>query len=164
MKLKTRLGAGLACLLGALTLNGPAFADTTITAQVGPVTIPSVPVQVCINQGEVPLNECVTTPPAQTVALKVVVTVPTPAPTVTPPTINPVPCPAGTQGVALQINTGGADVVVGGTVTVIVIQNGVPTPVVIPIGPVPVTSGPAQTVTVFACAGITPGVPLPTLP
>lgn len=164
MKMTTRLGAGLVSFLAALSLNGPALADTTITAQAGPVTIPAAPVQVCINQGEVPLNECVTTPAAQTVQLNVTVTVPTPAPTVTPPTITPVACPAGTEGVALKVNTGGANVTIGGTVTVVVIQNGVPTPLTIPIGPVPVASGPSQTVTVFACAGASPGVPVPPLP
>lgn len=146
--------------MGILALTGSALADTTVTASVGPVTIPGVPVQVCVVQTDVtpPVNECVTTPGAVTVDANVVVHVPTPAAAVTPPTITPVQCPAGTEGVALKVNTGGAALTnIGGTVVVNVLVDGVPSQQAISVGPIAV-AGPNQTVTLFACAGVSPGV------
>ena len=154
----TRLALTAASLLGLLALAGPAFAATTVRATVGPVPIPKVPVEVCVSQTDLadPIDECLTTPPAQSVSLKVVATVETPEPALVLPTITPVPCPAGTQGVAAEISTGSADVKITGSVKVVV--NGAP--VVIPIDQVLAAAN--QTVTVYACAGISPG--LPTLP
>ena len=153
-----RLGFTVASLLGVSALAGPAFAATTVSATVGPVPIPKVPVEVCVSQTGLadPVEECLTTPPAQSVSLKVVATVETPGATVVLPKIIPVPCPAGTQGVAAQVSTGSAEVKIAGSVKVVV--NGVP--VVIPIDQVVAPA--SQTVTIYACAGISPG--LPTLP
>ncbi len=159
MKLTRRLGAAVASFVGVLALTGPALADTTLTAQAGPVTIPEVPVDVCVDQTDVPVDECVTTPGAQTVQINLVVTVPTPpAPTVNPPTITRTQCPAGTEGVALSVNTGSASLTtIGGTVTVTVVVDGVPTTQTITI-PTTTVNGPNRTVTVFACAGVSPGL------
>lgn len=157
MSLK-RITAVAVTFVGVLALTGSALADTTITAEAGPVTVPGVPVKVCVNQTETGVNECVTTPGAQTVQLNVVVHVPTPTANITPPTVTPIQCPAGTEGVALQVNTGGADVTVGGTVTVTVLVNGVPTAETIAV-PTTTVAGPTpRTVTVFACAGVSPSL------
>lgn len=155
MKLR-RITTAVGTFVAVLALTGSALADTTVTATAGPVTIPGVPVEVCVAQGEVPLSECVETPGAQTVTLTVVVNVPTPTVGVVPPTIEPAQCPAGTEGVALKVNTGSAGATIGGTVTVTVVVNGMPVTQTIPINQAVV--GPNQTVTVFACAGIQPGV------
>jgi hypothetical protein len=159
-----RAGAGVASIVTILALASSALADTTITASVGPIAIPVVPVDICVVQTDLPggIAECQTTPPVLTVALTVVVHVATPDPNITPPTISPIPCPGGTQGVALQVNTGGSEAGVGGFVTVTLVVNGNVVTQTIPIGQV--IAGPDQTLTVYACAGAQPGVPLPPLP
>ena len=151
-----RITAAVATFIAVLALTGSALADTTVTATAGPVTIPAVPVEVCVVQGDVPVNECVETPGAQTITLTVVVNVPTPNVVVVPPTITPAQCPAGTEGVALRVNTGSAGATIGGSVTVTVVVNGMPVTQTIPINQV--VAGPNQTLTVFACAGLNPGV------
>jgi hypothetical protein len=143
--------------LGVLGLTGSALADTTVKATAGPVTIQGVPVEVCVVQNEAGVRQCVATPAAVLVWLEVIVHIPTPTANITPPTITRVQCPAGTQGVALQVNTGGADVTIGGTVgSVQAIPPNVSTTIAVPTttvaGPTP------QTVTVFACAGVSPGL------
>ena len=151
-----RFTAAVGTFIGVLALTGSALADTTLTATVGPVTVPGVPVEVCVVQGDVPVNECVETPTAQTVTLTVVVQVATPNVVVVPPTIAPAQCPAGTEGVALKINTGSVRATIGGSVTVTLVVNGMPTTHSVPINQV--VAGPDQTLTVFACAGLDPGV------
>jgi hypothetical protein len=148
----------LGSLLGAIALTGSALADTTITLTAGPVTVPGVPVEVCVNQTDTPepTNECVTTPEALTVALTVVAHVDTPEPEVVPPTITPIECPAGTDGVALRVDTGTAETAIGGSVTITLVVDGEVVSETIPIDEV--IAGPQQTVTVFACAGVAPGV------
>ena len=159
MKRLVRLMVATGCLFGVLSLTSTALAATTITATVGPVAVPAVPLQICVVQTDAGVNECVTGPAAQTVTLTVVVTLGDVTPVVVPPTITPAQCPAGTQGVALNVNTGSVGGTITGSVTVIV--NG--QPVTIPINQTVV--GPNQTITVFACAGVTPGLPgLPALP
>jgi hypothetical protein len=160
MTTRRKLGVALTSLVGVLALTGTALADTTITLTVGPVPLPDVPVEICVEQTDLPepLDECVTTPPAESVSLTVIVHVDTPAPVLVPPTITPIPCPAGTQGVAARVFTGSAGASISGFVTIIV--NG--TPVTIPVDEVIAAGG--QTVTIFACAGVSPGVPVPPLP
>ncbi len=155
-----KLGVALTSFIAVLALAGTALADTTVTLTVGPVALPNVPVEICVDQTDLPdpLDECVTAPPAQSVSLTVIVHVDTPTPVLVPPTITPIPCPAGTQGVAARVSTGSAGATIGGFVTVIV--NG--TPVTIRIDEV--VAGGGQTVTIFACAGLSPGVPAPPLP
>ena len=147
--------------VAVLALAGTASADTGISLTVGPVPVPGVPVQVCLNQSDVPggVNNCVSTPAAQSVSLTVNVQLATPSPVFVLPTITPIPCPSGTQGVAVQILSGSAGVTITGSIAV-VLNNG--TPVTIPIAQVVAAGG--QTVTIFACAGVSPGVSLPTLP
>jgi hypothetical protein len=159
-KLKT-FAVAAGSLVSVIALSGTALADTTVTVTVGPVPIPGVPVEVCVTQTDVPepVDECVTTPPAQSVSLTVIVHVETPEPALVPPTVTPIPCPAGTQGVAAQVFTGSAAAAISGSVTV-VLNDG--TPVTIPIDEV--VAGGGQTLTVFACAGLSPGVPVPPLP
>lgn len=145
---------------GVLALAGTAVADTTVRVTVGPIPIPEVPVQVCVTQTDVPggVNECVDTPAGESVSLTVIVDVETPEAAVVPPTVTPIACPAGTQGAAAQVFTGSASATIGGSVTVVV--DG--TPVTVPIDQVLSPAG--QTLTVFACAGLSPGVPLPAPP
>lgn len=159
-KLK-RLAMALGTYGGVMALAGTALADTTVRVTVGPIPIPNVPVEVCVTQTDVPtgVNRCVTTPAGQSVSLTVVVHVETPQPVVVPPAVTPIACPAGTQGVAAQVFTGSGQATVSGSVTV-VLNNG--TPVTIPIAEVIAAGG--QTLTVFACAGLSPGVPVPALP
>ena len=95
----------------------------------------------------------------QSISLTVVVHVETPGAVVVPPAVTPIACPAGTEGVAAKVFTGSGQATVGGFVTV-VLNNG--TPVTIPIAEVIAAGG--QTLTVFACAGLSPGVPVPALP
>lgn len=151
-RLLGRLIAVTACLFGVLSLSSSALAATTLTATVGPVPVPGLPVQVCVVQSDAGVNECVTGPAAQTVTLTVVVNVGNVTPVLVPPTITPAQCPAGTEGVALKVNTGTAGATIAGSVTIIV--NGQPT--TIPINETVVA--PNQTVTVFACAGVAPGI------
>ena len=154
-----RVTAAVGTFIGVLALTGSALADTTVTATAGPVTVPGVPVEVCVVQGDVPVNECVETPGAQTVFLQVVVNVATPNVVVVPPTITPAQCPAGTEGVALRVTTGSAAATIGGSVAVQVftsLTGGIGTIQSIPIDEVAV--GPNQTITVLACAGVEPGV------
>ena len=152
MKKLLRFFVATGCLFGVLSLTSPALAATTVSATVGPVPVPAVPVQICVVQTDVGVNECVTGPAAQTLTLTVVVTVGNVTPILIPPTITPAQCPAGTQGVALNVNTGTAGAIISGSVTVVV--NG--QPVTIPINQTVV--GPNQTITVFACVGVTPGI------
>lgn len=151
----------LAALVSVLALGGTAHADTTVELTVGPVPIPDVPVEVCVTQSDVPdgVDECVETPAGESVSLTVIVTVNTPEPVLVPPTITPIECPAGTEGVAAKVFAGSAEVTIGGSVTV-VLDDG--EPVVIPIEEVVVAGG--QTVTVFACAGVEPLPEAPALP
>ena len=154
--IKRRKLTVLACsLAGVLALAGPAAADTTIRLTVGPLPIPNVPVEVCVSQSDAPedVDECVSTPAGESISLTVVVTVDTPAVVVTPPTITPIACPAGTSGVAAQVFTGSAEVTVGGSVTVVGDDG---TPVTIPIEDVVGDAG--QTLTVYACVGVSPGL------
>lgn len=153
-KLRTLAGA-LATYAAVMALAGTALADTTVTVNVGPIPIPNVPVEVCVTQTDVPgaVNECVSTPAGDSVSLTVVVHVDTPGLVVVPPTVTPIACPAGTQGVAAQVFTGSAGATIGGFVTV-ALNGGAP--VTIPIAQV-IAAG-AQTLTVFACAGLSPGV------
>lgn len=164
MKSLRRVAVVLGSLLGVVALSGPAFAATTITATVGPVAVPAAPVEICVVQTDVPEagDECVTTPEVLTVALTVVVHLETPEPEVTPPTVTPIDCPAGTQGVALRVDTAEDEATVGGFVTVTLVVDGTVVTQTIPIDQVVV--GPGQTVTVFACAGVEPGVPAPPVP
>lgn len=162
MTLSRRFALTAVSLVSILALAGPALADTTVTLTVGPVPIPEVPVEVCITQTDLPdpINECVTTPPADTLTLTVVVTVETPEPVLVPPAVTPIACPAGTEGVAVQVFTGSAAAAIGGSVTVIINGEAVTVPIAEVIAPA------GQTLTVLACVGISPGLPalpLPTL-
>lgn len=148
-------------LASVVLLTGSATADTTVTLQVGPVPVPSAPVQVCIVQTDVPggLQTCQATPPASNVTLDVTVALATPSPVVVPPTAVPVPCPPGTAGVAAQVFSGSASTVLSGSVTV-VLNGGAP--LTVPVSQVVLGGG--QTLTLYACAGLAPGVPLPGIP
>lgn len=140
------VAAAVICTLGgAVALAAPAnAAPLTVSATVGPVAIPHVPVSVCVN------STCVTTPAATTVSLTASVKVN--LANLSLPTITPTLCSNG-LGVAVVVHTGS---LAGGVVTasVTLTVNGVPT--TIPLG---IPSGPNQTVTIGACAS--PGVPLP---
>lgn len=92
-------------------------------------------------------------------SLTVTVHVDTPDPVLVPPTVTPIACPLGTQGVGARVFSGSASAIVSGFVTV-VLDDGVP--VTVQIDEVVLVGG--QTLTVFACAGLTPGASLPSLP
>ena len=130
-----------------LVLSGTAFANATVSATVGPVTIPSVPVSVRVTAPGV--DRTVSTPPAQSVTLKVTATALTPTAAVTPPSITRIPCPAGTSGAAAEIASGSAAVTAGGSVSVTL--NNLP-PVTVPV--VPTVIQPGRTAKIFACTGV----------
>jgi hypothetical protein len=156
--------AALLALVTAIALTGFARADTTVTATAGPVAVPGVPLEICVRQDDTPetVDECVITPEAQTVALTVVAHVASPEADIVPPTITPIECPSGTEGVALRATTGNTDTTIGGFATATVLVDGTVVTETIPVDDVNV--GPEQTVTVFACAGAEPGVPVPEVP
>jgi hypothetical protein len=154
-----KLAIAAASLVGVLAAPGTALADTTVSLTVGPIPIGGVPAEICVIQSDVEAEECESTPAGETVSLTVVAEVDTPEPVLVPPTVTPVPCPAGTEGVAAQVSTGSAATTISGSVTV-VLDDGAP--VVVPIEEVVAAGG--QTVTVFACAGASPGVPVPAPP
>lgn len=141
-RFRTLLSSSVLLATLALPLAGTAHAHAralTLTATAGPVTVPGVPVTVCVN------SDClVSTPPATTVKLDVSVTLKKAIGT--PPTIIPSRCPAGQFGVVLVIKTGTSSVTISGSVTVTV--NGFPK--TIAIGPL--TVGPNKTVTISACS------------
>ena len=138
-------------VVSALALAGPAQAQpTTVTATVGPVTVPGVPLSVCIQNGA---TTCTPTPAATTVGLTVSATINAGA--LTPPTVVPGTCSNG-QGVALVVSTGSGGSTISGSVTITV--NGNPT--VIPISLPP--TGPNQTVIVSAC--VAPGIGVQAVP
>ncbi len=141
MKKATLLAA--TCCLVSLALIGPASAlgtTKTVKATVGPVSVPAVPVQVCVD------DTCVTGPAATTVTLTASATAAVDVnPTVVPPSITPGTCSAGT-GAVLVVNTGSVGATVQGLVKLTV--NG--TTQTIPISETIAT--PNKTVTVSACA------------
>lgn len=153
-KVRTLAGA-LATYAAVMALAGTALADTTVKVTVGPIPVPEVPAEVCVTQTDVPggVNECVSAPAGDSVSLTVTAHVATPKPVVAPPTVTPIACPAGTQGAAAKVFTGSAGATISGSVTV-VLNGGAP--VTIPISKVVAAGG--QTLTVFACAGLSPGL------
>ncbi|MGH9265273.1 MAG: hypothetical protein ACRD1D_11335 [Acidimicrobiales bacterium] len=143
--------AAIGAFLAVLALGGTALAATTVSVTLGPVPVPGVPVEVCVEQTDVGANQCVTGPAGETVTLTVTVTLADAGLIVVPPTIAPVPCPAGTGGLAAQVTTGTAGATVGGSVTV----TGNGRSVTLPVAQTVLT--PNQTLTVYACAGLAPG-------
>lgn len=151
MKKLTRSAvAAVSASLAVLALGGTALAATTVTATLGPVPVPGVPVEVCVQQTDVGANQCLTGPAGETVSVTVTVTLADAGLVVVPPIITPVPCPAGTGGLAAQVTTGAAGATVGGSVTVA--GNG--RSVTLPVAQTVLT--PNQALTVYACAGLAP--------
>ncbi|HYX44196.1 MAG TPA: hypothetical protein VE760_04070 [Acidimicrobiales bacterium] len=141
MKRATLLAA--ACSLLSLAVIGPASAvgtSKTVSATVGPVSVPAVPVQICVD------TTCASGPAATTVTLTASAQAALDVnPTVVPPSITPGTCPAGT-GAVLAVNTGSVGATIQGLVKLTV--NG--TTQTIPIAQTIAT--PNKTVTVSACA------------
>ena len=141
MKRATLLAA--VCGAVSLALMWPASAvgtTKTVTATVGPVSVPAVPVKVCVD------STCVSGPAASTVTLTASATAGVDVnPTVVPPSITPGTCSAGT-GAVLVVNTGSVGATIQGLVKLTV--NG--TTQTIPIAQTIAT--PNKTVTVSACA------------
>ncbi len=131
------------CSVSALAFAGPALGigtSKTVSATVGPVPVPEVPVQICVD------GTCVQGPAATTVTLTASATAGADVnPIVVPPTINPGTCGAGT-GAVLVVNTGTLGATIQGLVKLTV--NG--TTQTIPIAETLAT--PNRTVTISACA------------
>lgn len=145
-------------LLALVTsLAGPALAASeTISASVGPVAIPEVPVEICVG------DECQTTPPVDSASIALEAMFDVDAGD--PPTITQDECPEGQSGLALVVNTGSASATVSGTVTVSLPDGSTET---IPVGPVTVGGSESVTVSVCTTADVPegPGDPgLPALP
>ncbi|MEX2552826.1 MAG: hypothetical protein WD627_07505 [Actinomycetota bacterium] len=111
----------------------------TVSAAIGPVALPNVPVEVCID------DSCQSTPALRSVSLKVTAKVDLGVGTL--PAITPGSCPPGESGAVLKVTTGTTKVTVAGNVT-----GTLPTgaPINIPVGPV--TIGPVdESVTIGVC-------------
>ena len=130
-------------------MGGTAYAEpVTVSASAGPVTVPGVPVEVCVD------DDCQTTPALNTVSLDVEVTVDAAAAL---PTITPGECDTGT-GVALVVQSGSEDAVVSGEVSGTLPDGSSFSEA---IGPVTVGQG---STTVSACTTVTDAIPDPDLP
>lgn len=150
--MRLRALVGLSGALGLVAMASTAMAGTAgattvgVSATVGPVVVPEVPVTVCVdNNGS---TTCQSTPSATTVSLAVSASVNSGA--VTLPTVTPGTCPLGSQGIALVVTSGSVGTVVSGSVILTVNGTSTTIPVSVP------AVGPNQTVTVSACAS--PGV------
>jgi hypothetical protein len=146
MRIPRSIPVAMATLGCCLALSGTAFADSTVSATVGPVAIPSVPLSVCVTAPG--LNKCIPTPAVKSVTLKVTATALNPSVGATPPTITKIPCPAGTNGAAAEIATGSSSVSVGGSVSATL--SPLP-PITVPL--VPTVAAPGKTVKLYACTG-----------
>lgn len=149
--LRLRVFAALSAVVGVAAMAGPAVAaPLMVSATVGPVVVPGVPVNICVNDGTL---TCTPTLPATSFALTVSATINPDA--LTAPTVTPGACSNG-QGVALVVTTGSAGTIISGSVTVTV--SGTPTviPLMLPAAPA------NQTVIISAC--VAPGVGVPGLP
>lgn len=149
------LVTSVAAAVMLIAMSGQALAVTkTVSASVGPVPLPNVPAQVCVD------NVCQSTPALTAVSLKVSAKVEVADLVGALPTITPGTCPQGQTGVALAIKTGTTSVTVTGLVMGS-LPNGAP--INIPVGPITVGAM-GQTVTISVCT-TTAGVPaLPGLP
>jgi hypothetical protein len=111
----------------------------SVSATVGPIPLPNVPVEVCVD------DSCQSTPALGSVSLKVTAKADLKVGTL--PAITPGSCPPGESGVVLKVTTGTTKVTVSGNVI-----GTLPTgaPVNIPVGPV--TIGPVnESVTIGVC-------------
>ena len=140
--LRKSLLIGVAMVAALLALAGTASAAIPIRVALGPVPVPSAPLQVCVG------SNCVDVTTPQSVSLVVTATVSRPGLGVIPPTVLPVACPAGTRGLAVRVTPGSLGVDLDGSVTVAVTGS---TPVTVPID---LTLSPgARPVTISACSG-----------
>ena len=131
-------GLAIAFVVGMATAAGAV--PISLNAVVGPLPVPSGPVTVCVSPGP----GCVTTPSATSVTLSTSVTVDG---GLGLPMITAGLCPAGELGSAFNIASGATKATIGGTAAFTVTS--LPSPLVIPIGPV--TIGPGANGTVSAC-------------
>jgi len=139
-----------AMMLGALalgvlplTLASPAFADShTVGLTVGPVVLPGVPVQVCVD------STCAPSTPMLSATLSAQATVDT---TVSPVSLTPALCPAGELGAAIRVSSATtASATVEATVTGTGLDG---KQVSVTVGPKTVSVGPAG-VLVSACVSL----------
>jgi hypothetical protein len=138
--------AAVAAIGCSVALSGTAFADATVSATIGPVTIPSVPASVCVKAPGV--DKCISLPAAKSVTLKVTAAALKPGVAVTPPSITKIACPAGTSGAAAEVSSGSAAVLAGGSATIAL--SGKPS-ITVPV--VPAVVAPGKTAKVYACTG-----------
>ena len=142
-------GGACASLLLVLATAGTATADTATSLTVGPVELPAVPLRICLVQTETRADGCLALPTVQTLSMTVGVVAPTPEPAVTPPRVQRIPCPRGTEGVAVRVDSGSAAVRTGGSVRAL-LGDGRPT--FVPLPELPML--PNRTVTHYACTGV----------
>lgn len=136
------LAAAIAGVVMLIGMTGQALALTkTISASAGPVPLPNVPVEVCVD------DDCVTTPDLKAVSLEL--TVPLELNLGSLPLITSGTCPEGETGVVLKVTTGTTSVKASGLVT-----GTLPTgdSIMIPVGPISIS--PSGTVTVSVCAAV----------
>lgn len=148
--MKTRSLFVGAILVASLAMTGTAMAQSqTVSGSVGPVPVPNVPVQVCIN------STCQQTPVLSSVGLTATA-VANANPSL--PTVTPGTCASGAGG-TLVIAGGSSTTTVSSTVSG-TLPDGSPFSQTI----APVTVAPNGTTTISACTTASPGVPLPSLP
>lgn len=140
--LRKSMLVGAALVAALLALSGTASAAVPVKLSLGPVPVPSVPLEVCVG------GTCTSTPPAQSVSLVLTAEAAKPGVVVTPPTITPSTCPGGAVGLAAKVIPGSAGAKVTGSVEVAV-NGGSPVTV-----PVDLTLNPGTPpATISACVG-----------
>lgn len=137
------VGALASAALLAGSAGSALGATKTASADVGPVPVPNVPVQVCVG------SDCVSTPPLGSVRLRAAVALTTGSLLSLPPIVMPGSCPAGQQGVALRVISLG----VGGISIAAEIAGALPAggPFVHTLGPIETPAVPLGVTTVSAC-------------
>lgn len=134
------LPLGLASAAAVLAVTGIAAA-ATVSLTIGPLPLPDIPVEVCIN------STCIETPALESASLNVTAQ----AAGLVVPVIIPGPCPSGQIGSVLTVSSlTPGDVTIGAT-----LSGTLPTGQAFSqaIGPVTLPLGPSNSATVSVCAG-----------
>jgi hypothetical protein len=140
--LRKSLLIGAALFLALVAFAGTASAAIPIKLNLGPIPVPSVPLQVCVG------STCTTVENPKTVSLSIAAEVAKPGLAVVPPTVLPALCPAGKLGLAATVTPGSLGVTVTGSVKVGVNGSG---PVTVPVN-LNLTPG-SPPATISACVG-----------
>jgi hypothetical protein len=149
LRTRTLIATGVLVATVGIVGGGTAFAQTPVSGSAGPIPLPNVPVQICVN------NTCQSTPPLSSVSLNATAT---PNATGGLPTITPGLCTSGI-GPTLTVKTGSTPATLAGTVSG-TLPNGTAFSRTLDSLTIPANG----TGTVSACTSVTPPVPVPPVP